>query len=83
MTLGNVLVTGGSSGLGAAVVEAVTKAGGRPVVLDRVQPADGIDFEQVDLSDRNSTERAVRAASDRVGGVDALVTCAGIDSCWE
>ena len=29
-----VLVTGGSSGLGAAVVDAVAQAGGRPVNLD-------------------------------------------------
>ena len=32
---GRVLVTGGASGLGAAVVDAVLKAGGTPVVLDR------------------------------------------------
>ena len=37
----NVLVTGGASGLGAAVVEAVHKAGGSPYVLDRV-PVDGV-----------------------------------------
>ena len=34
-TPGRVLVTGGASGLGAAVVDAVLKAGGTPVVLDR------------------------------------------------
>ena len=32
---GRVLVTGGGSGLGAAVVDAVLEAGGTPVVLDR------------------------------------------------
>ena len=32
---GRVLVTGGASGLGAAVVDAVLQAGGTPVVLDR------------------------------------------------
>src|SRR5947207_3360112 len=32
--LGTVLVTGGSSGLGAAVVHAVMDAGGTPVILD-------------------------------------------------
>ena len=37
---GPVLVTGGSSGLGAAVVSAVAKRGGRPVVLDRQAPAE-------------------------------------------
>ena len=39
---GTVLVTGGASGLGAAVVAAVVRAaGGTPVVLDRPPPEDG------------------------------------------
>jgi NAD(P)-dependent dehydrogenase (short-subunit alcohol dehydrogenase family) len=81
MTLGTVLVTGGASGLGAATVEAVAAVGGRPVVLDRA-PADGeVDQETVDLADRVATEAAVRAVSERTGGIDAVVTCAGIDSC--
>ena len=81
MTIGAVLVTGGASGLGAAVAQAVDKAGGRAVVLDRV-PVDA-DYEQevVDLSDRRATEDAVRAVSARVGGIDAVVTCAGTDAC--
>ncbi|MFG3709281.1 SDR family NAD(P)-dependent oxidoreductase, partial [Micromonospora sp. NPDC047670] len=45
-----VLVTGGSSGLGAAVVTAVAKAGGRPVVLDRQPPADGVPWLECDLA---------------------------------
>jgi NAD(P)-dependent dehydrogenase (short-subunit alcohol dehydrogenase family) len=81
MTLGTVLVTGGASGLGAATVEAVTIAGGRAVVLDRVQPPDGIEFEIADLADREATDTAVREVSRRTGGIDAVVTCAGIDSC--
>jgi NAD(P)-dependent dehydrogenase (short-subunit alcohol dehydrogenase family) len=81
MTLGTVLVTGGASGLGAATVEAVTIAGGRAVVLDRVQPPDGIEFEIADLADREATETAVQEVSRRTGGIDAVVTCAGIDSC--
>jgi NAD(P)-dependent dehydrogenase (short-subunit alcohol dehydrogenase family) len=81
MTLGTVLVTGGASGLGAATVEAVLAAGGRPVILDRT-PVDGdVDQQLVDLADRAGAEAAVRAASERVGGIDAVVTCAGIDSC--
>ncbi|MFL6102422.1 MAG: short-chain dehydrogenase, partial [Actinomycetes bacterium] len=35
---GAVLVTGGASGLGAAVALAVRDAGGRPFVLDLVTP---------------------------------------------
>ncbi|HYO33914.1 MAG TPA: SDR family oxidoreductase [Nocardioidaceae bacterium] len=81
MTIGTVLVTGGASGLGAATVEAVSAAGGRPVVLDRAQPSGDVEHELVDLSDRQATEDAVRAVSARTGGIDAVVTCAGIDSC--
>ena len=81
MTLGTVLVTGGASGLGAATVDAVAAAGGRPVVLDRVRPAGDVEHELVDLADRHATELAVRAVSQRTGGLDAVVTCAGIDSC--
>jgi len=81
MNVGTVLVTGGVSGLGAAVVEAVSDAGGRPVVLDRVKPETSVESELVDLADRESTEAAVCAVSARTGGIDAVVTCAGIDSC--
>jgi NAD(P)-dependent dehydrogenase (short-subunit alcohol dehydrogenase family) len=81
MSLGNVLITGGSSGLGAATACAVADAGGRPVVLDRVAPSNGYDHVIVDLSDGRAAEDAVRAASDTTDGLDAVVTCAGVDSC--
>jgi NAD(P)-dependent dehydrogenase (short-subunit alcohol dehydrogenase family) len=81
MTIGNVLVTGGASGLGAAVAAAVAEAGGRPVVLDRSKTPADVDQEVVDLVDRRATEAAVRAVSERVGGIDAVVTCAGTDAC--
>ena len=81
MPVGTILITGGSSGLGAATAEAVAQAGGRPVVLDRVPPSADYDREVVDLADRRGTEDAVRSVSDRVGGIDGVVSCAGIDSC--
>jgi NAD(P)-dependent dehydrogenase (short-subunit alcohol dehydrogenase family) len=80
MSLGTVLVTGGASGLGAAVVQAVAKHGGRPVALDRVSTGQEDDVV-VDLSDARAAEEAVRNASQQVGGIDAVVTCAGIDAC--
>ena len=79
--LGTVLVTGGASGLGAAVARAVLDAGGRPVILDRVAPELDVEQEIVDLSDTRAAEAAVRAVSERVGGFDAVVTCAGTDAC--
>ena len=81
MTLGTVLVTGGSSGLGAAVIDAVQKAGGRPVNLDRVKAEADVEQEVVDLADARAAEEAVRAVAQRVGGLDAVVTCAGTDAC--
>jgi NAD(P)-dependent dehydrogenase (short-subunit alcohol dehydrogenase family) len=80
-TLGTVLVTGGASGLGAAVARAVADAGGRPVVLDRVRADLDVDQEIVDLSDTRAAEATVRAVAERVGGLDAVVTCAGTDAC--
>ena len=81
--LGNVLVTGGSSGLGAAVAAAVESAGGTAIVLDRVAPANGFAFEQVDLARPRDAERAVARAAERAGGLSAVVTAAGTDACGD
>jgi NAD(P)-dependent dehydrogenase (short-subunit alcohol dehydrogenase family) len=81
MTLGTVLVTGGASGLGAAVVRAVADAGGRPFVLDRTPCDPDVEQTTVDLSDTRAAEATVRAVSERTGGLDAVVTCAGTDAC--
>ena len=79
---GRVLVTGGASGLGAAVVAAVRSAGGQPVVLDRDQvPGDGVLSYAVDVSDRTAVAAAVLEAAEALGGLDAVVTAAGIDRC--
>lgn len=76
-----VIVTGGSSGLGAAVVDAVLKAGGRPVVIDRQEPAKpDVPWIECDLSDTRAAERATREAIALAGGtVDGVVTAAGFD----
>lgn len=74
-----VLVTGGSSGLGAAVAARLAAAGATPVVLDRRPPADGLAYEAVDLADSKDTEETVRRVAEAHGGLDALVTCAGTD----
>lgn len=75
----SVIVTGGSSGLGAAVCSALQRRGATVANLDRRPPATPTgDWHKVDLADTEATEAAVRviAGSD---GVDAVVTCAGID----
>ena len=81
--LGTVLVTGGASGLGAAVAAAVRDEGGTPVVLDLKPPADGLAFEPVDLARARETELVVRRIAEERGGLDAVVTAAGIDACGD
>ncbi len=77
--LGHVLVTGGASGLGRAVVQAVQKAGGTPSIIDRERSPDGVDQEYVDLADTRRTEAAVRGLGDRHRGIDGVVTAAAMD----
>ncbi|GII86726.1 hypothetical protein Ssi03_47160 [Sphaerisporangium siamense] len=143
--LGNILITGGASGLGKATARAVAEAGGRPLVIDVTAPdaapayaayepghaaggatrpgsgagrtarsgggarpgseagrtarsaADGAahaassngarggvrsgDHAVADLADRGQAERAVRELAERAGGLDGVVTSAGIDRC--
>jgi NAD(P)-dependent dehydrogenase (short-subunit alcohol dehydrogenase family) len=80
-SLGNVLITGGASGLGAATVRAVREAGGVPLVIDLERPEDGVESVQADLADSAATENAVRDLAERAGGLDAVFTAAGIDAC--
>jgi NAD(P)-dependent dehydrogenase (short-subunit alcohol dehydrogenase family) len=79
--LGTVIVTGGASGLGAAVVEVVEREGGTPVVLDINPPQNGADSELVDLSHAREAEAAVARVADRHGSIDAVVTAAAMDAC--
>ncbi|WP_433802302.1 SDR family oxidoreductase [Actinomycetospora sp. CA-084318] len=78
---GTVLITGGSSGLGAAVAEAVATAGGTPIVLDLKAPDAGHAFVEVDLADPQAAQTAVARAIDEHGALDGVVTAAGIDRC--
>jgi 2-dehydro-3-deoxy-L-rhamnonate dehydrogenase (NAD+) len=79
--LRTVIVTGGSSGLGAAVAEAVEQAGGVPVVFDLAPPPNGFAFERVDLADTRSAEEAVQRVAEERGDLRGVVTAAGIDAC--
>jgi 2-dehydro-3-deoxy-L-rhamnonate dehydrogenase (NAD+) len=78
---GTVIVTGGASGLGAAVAEAVQAAGAMPVVLDLNPPADGLAYERVDLADARAAEGVVARVAGERGDLRGVVTAAGIDAC--
>lgn len=81
--LGRVVITGGASGLGEAVARAVAAAGGTPAVIDRdvsTVPA-GTLSRRADVSDRRQVEQAVAEIAEELGGIDAVVTAAGIDRC--
>ncbi|HZA12020.1 SDR family oxidoreductase [Mycobacterium sp.] len=81
-TLGNVLIAGGASGLGAAAVRAVRRHGGNPLVIDIAKPADEVPYAWADLADTATVEAAVRELADSVDGqLHGVFTPAGVDSC--
>ena len=72
------VVTGGASGLGAAVAAALAEAGAQVAVLDRAAPADGGAFFQCDVTDAASAEAAIAAVMARFGRIDTMIANAGI-----
>ncbi|UJL30037.1 SDR family oxidoreductase [Mycolicibacterium vanbaalenii] len=70
------LVTGGASGIGAAVVEALTARGYTVGCLD-LNPGPAENTWAVDVSDADAVPRAVGQLQDRLGPVSAVVTSAG------
>ncbi len=76
-----VVVTGGASGLGLAVAQAVEREGGTPIVLDRAHPPLEVDHEIVDLADGRAAEAAVARVLQRHPSLSGVVTAAGIDAC--
>jgi NAD(P)-dependent dehydrogenase (short-subunit alcohol dehydrogenase family) len=70
------LVTGGASGIGAAVVEALAARGFAVGCLD-VNPAGSDHAVAVDVSDALAVSAAVSQIRDRLGPISAVVTSAG------
>ncbi len=82
MALGNIIITGGASGLGAATVKAVARQGGTPMVIDRNDPNPGVAFARADLADTEAVGAAVRALAEQVGGqIHGVFTAGGTDVC--
>ncbi len=82
--LGTVIVTGGASGLGAAIADAAYAAGGFPVIFDLNPPVAHAEreFRIVDCGDRHAVERAVAEVA-REHGLSAIVANAGMDACGD
>lgn len=74
-----VLVTGGTKGIGEAVVNRLTRDDATVITTARSIPADGSPqtFVQADISTRDGTDRVIKAVHDRLGGLDILIHCAG------
>ena len=81
------LVTGGSSGLGAATVRRLVNNGGHVVIVDlnaeageqmAAELGDHARFVQTNVTDEASVQTAVAAALDTFGGLHGVVNCAGI-----
>lgn len=85
-----ILVTGGASGIGLAVVEAALAEGWRAVVADLDprslercrealgRPDDLVRFEALDVSDEDAVARAVQRCEAEFGPLTGVVNSAGI-----
>ena len=82
-----VLVTGGASGIGRAIVEAFAKRGTRAIVadIDEERAADlagqvghGSFAVRLDAGEISTIERTIQDAAERAGRIDVLINNAGI-----
>jgi 3-hydroxy acid dehydrogenase / malonic semialdehyde reductase len=74
------VVTGASSGIGAATASALAREGARVVGgarrTERIPPS--VTPLELDVTDRESCERFVNAAAETLSGIDILVNAAGL-----
>lgn len=81
------LVTGGGSGLGAAVARMLVDNGGRVVIVDinagagadmAAELGDAARFQRADVSSEADGQAAIQLALESFGHVHGLVNCAGV-----
>ena len=83
----HVLVTGAASGIGLAVSRLFAREGARVAMLDRDETrltkeapsVEGAVTVVCEVSDEASVRRSVADAGARLGGLDGVVNCAGVD----
>lgn len=81
-----ILITGGSSGLGAACVEQLVRSGAKVIVADLTSPsnrlsdnlADRVLFAPTDVTRESELEDIIAAGQERFGPLRGAVVCAGI-----
>lgn len=86
-----ILVTGGASGIGEAIVQGAAEEGAIPVIVNRSaergqklaaalkESGHSCLFVQADLSEISQCERAIQETIDQLGQLDVLVNNAGIN----
>jgi len=80
------LITGGGSGIGRGLAEALARQGTRVIIAGRRAEAlqevcranPGIEAYPLDITDRPALERAAREVPGRFGAVDCLINNAGV-----
>lgn len=80
-----IMVTGGASGMGQSLVEALSDSGAKVVSLDlnadageSIAAAVGAHFIACNVADEKSVQQAVKLAVEKLGGLDILIHAAGI-----
>ena len=78
----NVLITGGTKGIGRAIAAIFLEAGDRVSICSRSGQTDlkhkNLTSHSVDVRDRAAVKAWIDQASATLGGIDVLVNCAGI-----